>query len=102
GLFKDLYGSSGTVKETRSSYGTLKSYKAGDVLVMSVRYNSSVKSFDLVEIIRSNPTMTFPMIQGLGELGRNMLFHVPMSMVAFIAFLLGTIYSIQYLRKKDF
>jgi heme exporter protein C len=42
------------------------------------------------------------MIQGLGELGRNMLFHVPMSMVAFIAFLMGTIYSILYLVKKDF
>jgi heme exporter protein C len=30
-----------------------------------------------------------------------MLFHVPMAMVAFIAFLFGTVYSIQYLRKKD-
>jgi heme exporter protein C len=101
-LFKDLYGDSGRVHLTDKSYGTYKSYKSGDVIVMSVFYNRNSKNFDLVEIIRANPMMTFPMIQGLGELGRNMLFHVPMSMVAFIAFLLGTIYSILYLVKKDF
>ncbi len=100
--FKDLYGQPGLVHVTGKSYGSLTSFKNGDVLVMSVAYNRVEKSFDLVEIIRANPIMTFPMIQGLGELGRNMLFHVPMSMVAFIAFLLGTIYSILYLVKKDF
>jgi len=100
--FKDLYGQSGTVRITPASFGTFSSVQKEDVLVMSVAYNRTEKSFDLVEIIRVNPVMTFPMIQGLGELGRNMLFHVPMSMVAFIAFFLGTIYSILYLVKKDF
>jgi heme exporter protein C len=101
-LFKDLYGDSGRVYPTHESFGSFKSFKNGDILVMSIAYNRSSKAFDLVEVIRANPMMTFPMIQGLGELGRNMLFHVPMSMVAFIAFLLGTIYSILYLVKKDF
>lgn len=100
--FTDLYGEAGRVCVTDKSFGTYASYKNGDVLVMSVSYNRVAKDFDLVEIIRANPMMTFPMIQGLGELGRNMLFHVPMSMVAFFAFLLGTIYSILYLVKKDF
>ncbi|MDP4200500.1 MAG: cytochrome c biogenesis protein CcsA [Bacteroidota bacterium] len=98
-LFKDLYGEPGRVHASNGAYGA---YKAGDVLVISVAYNLSAKSFNLVEIIRANPMMTFPMIQGLGELGRNMLFHVPMAMVAFIAFLVGTIYSILFLIKKDF
>lgn len=100
--FKDLYGDSGRVRVTNRSYGTYKTYKFGDVLVMSVSYDRSTKAFDLVEVIRENPAITFPMIQGLGELGRNMLFHVPMSMVAFIAFLMGTIYSILYLVKKNY
>jgi heme exporter protein C len=101
-IFKDLYGQLGRVNVTVKSSGTYRHYKGGDMLVMNVAYNRQTKAFDLVEIIRANPVMTFPMIQGLGELGRNMLFHVPMSMVAFIAFLLGTIYSILYLVKKDF
>lgn len=98
GTFKDLYGDPGRVQ-----LGTQASeMKNGDIVVISVRYNSGTKAFDLVDLIRVNPVMTFPMIQGLGELGRNMLLHVPMAMVAFIAFLIGTIYSIIYLRKKDF
>jgi len=100
-LFADFYGDTGRVVLTHASFGTYGSYRSGDVLVMSVAYNPASKNFDLVEVVRANPVMTFPMIQGLGELGRNMLFHVPMSMVAFIAFLLGTIYSILYLIKKD-
>ncbi len=101
-LFKDLYGDSGHVRVTDRSYGTYKSYHKADVLVMSVSYDRSAKAFDLVEVIRENPAITFPMIQGLGELGRNMLFHVPMSMVAFLAFLMGTIYSILFLVKKNY
>ena len=101
--FRDLYGQPARVYMTYKSYGTHKLYlQPGNVIVMSVSYNRSTKAFDLVDLIRVNPIMTFPMIQGLGELGRNMLFHVPMSMVAFIAFLMGTIYSILYLVKKDF
>jgi heme exporter protein C len=100
--FKDLYGQPGMVHAPLTSYGSLKSFKNGDVLVMSVAYNASTKAFDLVEVIRVNPIMAFPMIQGLGELGRNILFHVPMSMVAFVAFFLGTIYSILFLVKKNY
>ncbi|HEY3876078.1 MAG TPA: cytochrome c biogenesis protein [Candidatus Kapabacteria bacterium] len=100
--FQDLYGDSGRVVETPGSYGSYKHDRIGDVLVLSVKYERSTNAFDLEEIIRVNPTITFPMIQGLGELGRNMLFHVPMSMVAFLAFLMGTIYSILFLVKKDF
>jgi heme exporter protein C len=99
-VFKDLYGAAGKVSISYAAYKNC--LKAGDIAVMSVSYNRTTKAFDFVDLIRVNPVMTFPMIQGLGELGRNMLFHVPMSMVAFIAFLMGTIYSILYLVKKDF
>jgi len=104
-LFKDLYGEPGHINlsgKSLVSYGSFTSFAKGDVLVMSIAYNPSTKAFDLVDVIRENPIMTFPMIQGLGELGRNILFHVPMSMVAFIAFVIGTIYSILYLVKRNY
>ncbi len=79
-----------------------KSYdlKIGDVFVAECTYWPADDFYEAVRVERVNPAMTFPLIQGLGELGRNMLFHVPMSFVAFIAFLLATIYSIMFLRKK--
>ncbi len=100
GRFRDLYDDTGHVVMSDKAYATKAA--VGDVLVMSVAYDKQTATNNLVDLIRVNPMMTFPMIQGLGELGRNMLFHVPMSMVAFIAFLMGTIYSILYLIKKDF
>ena len=98
-IFQDFLGDSGIVLSANNSLSALKT---GDEAVMNLEYQPSAKDFDLVELVRVDPFMTFPMIQGLGELGRNMLFHVPMSMVAFLAFLLGTIYSILYLVKKNY
>src|SRR5579872_1365441 len=92
---KDLYGS-----EKRILIDKSYELKIGDVIVAECTYYPADDFFEAVGIERINPALTFPLIQGLGELGRNMLFHVPMSFVAFIAFLLATIYSIIYLRKK--
>ncbi len=69
--------------------------------VADFSYRPADSTFILKKIVSVDPLMTFPLVQGLGELGRNMLFHVPMSFVAFVLFLLGTIYSIIFLRKKD-
>jgi heme exporter protein C len=92
---KDLYGSEKRILIDRS-YGL----KLGDVFVAECTYWPSDDFYEAMNVERVNPAMTFPLIQGLGELGRNMLFHVPMSFVAFIAFLLATIYSIIVLRTK--
>jgi heme exporter protein C len=43
----------------------------------------------------------FPLIPGLGENAKIIFFHVPTSWLTVIAFLMSTIYSIKYLRKKD-
>ncbi len=53
--------------------------------------------------IVKNPThwYEFPFIPGLEENAKIIFFHVPTSWVTVIAFLMGTIYSIQYLRKKN-
>ena len=73
----------------------------GTVVVGDCTYIPADSSYELTSIERTNPSIIFPLVQGLGELGRNILFHVPMSFVAFIAFLVGTINSIQLLRKND-
>jgi heme exporter protein C len=43
----------------------------------------------------------FPIIKGLEEKAKIIFFHVPTSWLTVIAFLVSTIYSIKYLRKKD-
>jgi len=51
-----------------------------------------------------NPTAwyQFPIITGLEEKAKIIFFHVPTAWLTVIAFLMSTIYSIKYLRKKDF
>ncbi len=43
----------------------------------------------------------FPFIMGLGENAKIIFFHVPTAWLASLAFLMSTIYSIKYLRKKN-
>ncbi len=43
----------------------------------------------------------FPFIPGLGENAKIIFFHVPTAWLSVIAFLMSTIFSIQYLRKKN-
>ncbi len=43
----------------------------------------------------------FPFIPGLEEKARNIFFHVPMSWVAVLAFLMSLYYGIRYLKSKD-
>ncbi len=44
----------------------------------------------------------FPRIPGLEENAKIIFFHVPSSWLATVAFLMATIYSVKYLRKKNF
>ncbi len=95
-LAEDRFGATRTLK-VRDSYNV----KIGTVVVGDCGYTPSDSSYELLRLERTDPAIIFPLVQGLGELGRNILFHVPMSFVAFIAFLVGTIYSILLLRKND-
>ncbi|MBS4028490.1 MAG: cytochrome c biogenesis protein CcsA [Ignavibacteriales bacterium] len=44
----------------------------------------------------------FPIIPGLEEKARNIFFHVPMAWVSVIAFLTSLVFSVQYLRTRDY
>jgi len=43
----------------------------------------------------------FPLIPGLEEKARNIIFHVPISWATVVAFVMSMIYGVLYLRKKD-
>jgi len=42
-----------------------------------------------------------PLAEGLGEFTRVLYFHVPMAWITVVAFFLGAVYSVIYLRKRD-
>jgi len=42
-----------------------------------------------------------PLAQGLGEFTRILYFHVPTAWVTVLAFLIGAVYSVLYLKKRD-
>jgi len=56
-------------------------------------------TFPIVE--KPNAWYEFPLIDGLGENAKIIFFHVPTAWLTVIAFLMSTIYSIKYLRKKN-
>ena len=68
-IAKDLYGIERRILADLSS-----GLKIGDVVVAECSYLPSENYFEVIHIERINPALTFPLIQGLGELGRNMLF----------------------------
>jgi heme exporter protein C len=45
--------------------------------------------------------LQFPVIPGLEEKARNILFHVPVAWTTVVAFLVGTYYGFRYLKTKD-
>ena len=94
-LARDLYGGVAVVRVESAP-----EVRQGETFVADIEHDASSDQYLWKGLVRVNPWMTFPLIQGLGELGRNMLFHVPMAMVAFIAFIVAMVNSILYLRKK--
>jgi heme exporter protein C len=72
-----------------------------DYFIADFSYRPADSTYILKHVVSVNPSFAFPYIPGLGELGKNMLFHVPMSFVAFILFFLGTVYSFLLVKKKD-
>lgn len=57
--------------------------------------------FRATSVLSTDPLFTLPFIPDLNERARNIYFHVPLSWVAVLAYLIAMIYSIQYLRKND-
>lgn len=94
-LAQDLYGGMMPV-----AIKAMPEIDRGQDFVAEISFDRNLNRYHFEKLVRVDPWMTFPLIQGLGELGRNILFHVPMAMVAFIAFVMGMVSSILYLIKR--
>lgn len=69
--------------------------------IIELKRGTNDQSFSGIRVITHDPMITMPYIPGLAERGRIIFFHVPMSWVATIAYLIAMIYGIQYLRTRN-
>ena len=74
---------------------------ANTPIVVHVRRGESDVVFQADELVAVDPAITLPYIMGLEERSRILFFHVPMSWIATIAYLLSMIYGVMYLRKRS-
>jgi heme exporter protein C len=75
-------------------------FKQNQKVVAKVKYNGETGRFIYQRIEAVNPLITLPFIPGLEERSKILNFHVPMSWIAVLAFLMSMVYSIMYLTKK--
>lgn len=69
--------------------------------LVRARYDKEEHRVEVAEILGGYPAFAFPFIPGLEERAKIIFFHVPMSWMTVIAFLVSMWFGIQYLRKKD-
>ncbi|MGA0045205.1 MAG: cytochrome c biogenesis protein [Candidatus Kapaibacteriota bacterium] len=69
------------------------------VILYLQRYGQDAQ-FVAQQVGQTDPLITLPYIMGLEERARIIFFHVPMSWVASIAYILGMIYAVAYLRTR--
>ncbi|MDQ1265405.1 MAG: heme exporter protein [Bacteroidota bacterium] len=75
--------------------------KSGKNVLAEILYDSSAAKLRIVSINTVEPIMYLPFIPALQERIRIMNFHVPMSWVAVLSYLISMIYSVRFLRKRD-
>ncbi len=93
-IFTDDYGESFPIANT-DSYGLEKGNK---YIINTTLADNNYKA---VELVSTNPIMTYPYIPNLEDRTKILNFHVPMAWISVLAYLISMIYAIQYLRTKD-
>ncbi|MBK7031934.1 MAG: hypothetical protein IPH49_01380 [Ignavibacteria bacterium] len=79
----------------------LRSAGDGTAVIISVRRAGSDLVFQADDVVAVDPIITLPYIMGLEERARIIFFHVPMSWVAVIAYLIAMIFAVRFLRSRD-
>jgi len=69
--------------------------------IVNVRRRGSDTDFEMISIGQGDPFFTLPYIIGLAERARIIFFHVPMSWVAVVAYLLSMIFAIRFLTTRN-
>lgn len=67
--------------------------------IVEVQRGASDMAFEGRRIVEVDPWITMPYIVGLAERGRIIFFHVPMSWIATVAYLIAMIYGIMYIKR---
>ncbi len=88
----------GTTTEVETTEGALQ---PGSTYVADAGFQPETRRIRIGAILARDPWLTFPFIPGLEERAKIIFFHVPMSWLTVIAFLVAMWYGIRYLRKKD-
>lgn len=78
----------------------LKNFTINDIFLLELIKEEN--KYYLKKAVEQNPSYYFPYIPALGNYIRLMNFHVPMAWIAVLAFFLSMLYSIFYLRTKNF
>ncbi len=73
----------------------------GISLIADLQRGNTDAELRLSNIIQIDPLITLPYIVGLEERARILYFHVPMSWIAFLAYIVSMIMSIRYLRNPS-
>lgn len=72
-----------------------------NMLVVQARYDSENHQILVSRVLSADPLLTFPFIPGLEERAKIIFFHVPVSWLTVIAFLVSMWFGIKYLRTKN-
>ena len=76
---------------------------AGKEMIIKLTYDSNAAApFVFEKIKRETAGMTYPFVPNLYERIRILNLHVPMAWIAVVAYLISMIYSVRYLRSKNF
>ncbi|MFN8361991.1 MAG: cytochrome c biogenesis protein [Candidatus Kapaibacterium sp.] len=69
--------------------------------IVSLKREGVDTVFRAHEIIAVNPLLTLPYIIGLEERARILYFHVPMSWIAVLAYVIAMVFAVKYLSRKN-
>jgi heme exporter protein C len=86
-----------------SSSNVLQELAAAKSAIVMLERDSTANDgvFVAHSIVAVNPWLTLPFIPQLEERARNVYFHVPMSWVAMLAYIVAMVFGFRYLRSRD-
>jgi heme exporter protein C len=77
-------------------------FKSAKQIIVNAAVDPVGKSLIIKSVLETDPLITFPYIPTLEERVRILNFHVPMAWIAVLSFLIAMVYSVLYLKKRDF
>ena len=91
-----------TEKLVISNEEQLKLISKAETFLGNVTYNEDEHKLYLQSIEDINPGMLYPFVPNLAERIRILNLHVPLAWICVVAYLISMVYSIRYLKTKEF